>query len=161
MCFIAYEEYSDENMLYHNNLISMNGSNEPKYCFTSDKDNNTLKLSLSTVASAFSINGNEQYSDSCILENEGKYNLKVVSTSGKKTTREIIIDKTKPTTNVKNTTYNKKIKITFSDKLSGIKSAKLNNKNIKANTIISKTGKYTLVIIDNAGNKKNVQFVLK
>lgn len=38
------EEYSDENMLYHNNLISMNGSNEPKYCFTSDKDNNTLKL---------------------------------------------------------------------------------------------------------------------
>lgn len=38
------KEYSDENMLYHNNLISMNGSNEPKYCFTSDKDNNTLKL---------------------------------------------------------------------------------------------------------------------
>ena len=38
------EEYSEENMLYHNNLISMNGSNEPKYCFTSDKDNNTLKL---------------------------------------------------------------------------------------------------------------------
>ena len=38
------EEYSDENMLYNNNLISMNGSNEPKYCFTSDKDNNTLKL---------------------------------------------------------------------------------------------------------------------
>lgn len=38
------EEYSDKNMLYHNNLISMNGSNEPKYCFTSDKDNNTLKL---------------------------------------------------------------------------------------------------------------------
>lgn len=38
------EEYSDENILYHNNLISMNGSNEPKYCFTSDKDNNTLKL---------------------------------------------------------------------------------------------------------------------
>lgn len=38
------EEYSDENMLYHNNLISMNGSNEPKYCFTSYKDNNTLKL---------------------------------------------------------------------------------------------------------------------
>lgn len=123
--------------------------------------NKTLKLSLSTVASAFSINGNEQYSDSCTLENEGKYNLKVVSTSGKKTTKEIIIDKTKPTTNAKNTTYNKKIKIAFSDKLSGIKSAKLNNKNIKSNTVISKAGKYTLVIIDNAGNKKSVQFVLK
>ena len=38
------DKYSDEYMLYHNNLISMNGSNEPKYCFTSDKDNNTLKL---------------------------------------------------------------------------------------------------------------------
>ena len=38
------EEYNEENILYHNNLISMNGSNEPKYCFTSEKNNNTLKL---------------------------------------------------------------------------------------------------------------------
>lgn len=38
------EEYSDEYMLYHNNLIGMNGTNESKYCFTNDKNNETLKI---------------------------------------------------------------------------------------------------------------------
>ena len=38
------EEYSDEYMLYHNNLIGMNGTNESKYCFTNDKNNDILKL---------------------------------------------------------------------------------------------------------------------
>lgn len=38
------EEYSDEYMLYHNNLIGMNGTNESKYCFTNDKNSDTLKL---------------------------------------------------------------------------------------------------------------------
>ena len=31
-------------MLYHNNLIGMNGTNESKYCFTNDKNNETLKI---------------------------------------------------------------------------------------------------------------------
>ena len=38
------EEYSDEYMLYHNNLIGMNGTNESKYCFTNDKNSDILKL---------------------------------------------------------------------------------------------------------------------
>ena len=38
------DKYSDEYMLYHNNLIGMNGTNESKYCFTNDKNNETLKI---------------------------------------------------------------------------------------------------------------------
>lgn len=37
-------KYNDEYMLYHNNLIGMNGTNESKYCFTNDKNNETLKI---------------------------------------------------------------------------------------------------------------------
>ena len=38
------DKYSDEYMLYHNNLIGMNGTNESKYCFTNDKNDETLKI---------------------------------------------------------------------------------------------------------------------
>ncbi len=38
------DKYDDDYMLYHNNLISMNGTNESKYCFVNDKNNETLKL---------------------------------------------------------------------------------------------------------------------
>ena len=36
------DKYSDEYMLYHNNLIGMNGTNESKYCFTNDKNDETV-----------------------------------------------------------------------------------------------------------------------
>ena len=38
------DKYSDEYMLYHNNLIGMNGTNDSTYCFTNDKNNETLKI---------------------------------------------------------------------------------------------------------------------
>lgn len=38
------EKYDDEYMLYHNNLIGMNGTNESKYCFTNEKNSDTLKI---------------------------------------------------------------------------------------------------------------------
>lgn len=37
-------EYIEEYMLYSNNLISMNGKNESKYCLVNEKNNETLKL---------------------------------------------------------------------------------------------------------------------
>ena len=37
-------EYIEEYMLYSNNLISMNGKNESKYCLVNEKNNKTLKL---------------------------------------------------------------------------------------------------------------------
>lgn len=38
------EKYDEEYMLYHNNLIGMNGTNESKYCFTNDKNSDTLRI---------------------------------------------------------------------------------------------------------------------
>lgn len=73
------------------------------------------------------------------------------------------IDTTKPTVKgVKNKkTYKKAVKIKFSDKGSGIKSAKLNGKKIKSGKKVSKAGKYKLVVTDKAGNKKTIQFTIK
>ena len=72
------------------------------------------------------------------------------------------IDKTKPTIKgVKNKkTYKKSITIKFSDK-SGIKKATLNGKKIKSGKKIKKNGKYTLIVIDKAGNVNKIKFVVK
>lgn len=72
-------------------------------------------------------------------------------------------DKTKPVVSgVKNgKTYHRAVTIKFSDKGSGIKSAKLNGKNIKSGKKVSRNGSYTLVVTDNAGNKTTVKFKIK
>lgn len=72
-------------------------------------------------------------------------------------------DRTKPVVSgVKNgKTYNRAVTIKFSDKDSGIKSAKLNGKNIKSGKKVSRNGSYTLVVTDNAGNKTTVKFKIK
>lgn len=72
-------------------------------------------------------------------------------------------DTTKPkVSGVKNgKTYSKAVTIKFSDKDSGIKSAKLNKKTIKSGTKVTKNGSYTLVVVDNAGNKTTVKFKIK
>lgn len=71
-------------------------------------------------------------------------------------------DKTKPTIKgVKNKkTYKKAVKIRFFDK-SGIKKATLNGKKIKSGKKVKKSGKYKLVVIDNAGNKRVIKFKIK
>jgi hypothetical protein len=73
------------------------------------------------------------------------------------------IDSTKPTVSgVKNgKTYKSAVTIKFSDKGSGIKSAKLNGKTIKTGKKVSKNGTYKLVVTDKAGNKKTVKFTIK
>lgn len=73
------------------------------------------------------------------------------------------LDNTAPKiTGVKNgKTYKKAVTIGFSDKGSGIKSAKLNGKTIKSGKKISKKGKYTLKVTDKAGNTKIVKFTIR
>lgn len=73
------------------------------------------------------------------------------------------IDRTKPkVTGVKNNKkYKKAVKIKFSDKQTGIKSAKLNGKKIKSGKKVSKKGSYKLVVIDKAGNKTTIKFKIK
>jgi len=73
------------------------------------------------------------------------------------------IDKTAPAvTGVANgKTYKTGKTIKFSDKQSGIKSAKLNNKVIKNGAKISVKGSYTLVVTDKVGNTKTIKFKIK
>lgn len=74
------------------------------------------------------------------------------------------IDKTKPVvTGVKNKgAYNKNVRITYKDNNggSGIKAAVLNGRRIKSGTLVSKPGKYTLKVTDNAGNINTTTFVI-
>ena len=125
---------------------------------SSSYTNKSINIKLNTITSSFTINGIEKYNNSYKLTKQGKYTISYLSINGKKYTKKIIIDKTKPTTNIKNKTYKKKVRIEFSDKLSGIKYAKLNNKKIKNKTYINKKGNYTLKIVDKAGNVKKVNF---
>lgn len=71
------------------------------------------------------------------------------------------IDKKKATANIKNNkTYKKGQKITFKD-ASGIKDAKLDGKNVKAGKKVTKKGKHTLILVDKAGNKTIIKFMIK
>ncbi len=72
------------------------------------------------------------------------------------------IDYTAPKTNIKNgKTYKPGKKITFSDKGSGMKYAKMDGKKIKSGHIVRKKGKHKLVLMDKAGNKRTVKFTIK
>ncbi len=70
-----------------------------------------------------------------------------------------IVDKKAPVVSVVNgRTYRGSVRITFSDKDSGVKSAKLNGKTIKSGHIAYLSGRYTLVVKDYAGNTTKVSF---
>lgn len=119
-----------------------------------------VTVKLSNLATSFKINNIEQYTDEYTFDTDGKYTLQATNVNGKVTTSSIIVDKTKPITNVKNKSY-KQIQITYSDATSGIKSAKLNGKKIWSGIKVSKSGDYKLVLTDYAGNKKTVKFKIK
>lgn len=73
------------------------------------------------------------------------------------------IDKTSPVISgvANKKTYKSAVTIKFSDKLTGVKSAKLNNKTIKYGTKVSAKGPYTLVVADYIGNVKTIKFTIK
>lgn len=75
----------------------------------------------------------------------------------------VVKDETKPVVKgvANGKTYKKAVTIKFSDIDSGIKSAKLNGKSIKSGKKITKSGNYTLVVIDKAGNKVTIKFKVK
>ena len=76
-------------------------------------------------------------------------------------TNGFTIDKKKAMVNIKkNKTYKSGKKVTFKD-ASGIKSAKLDGKNVKSGIKINKKGTHTLVVTDKAGNKTTVKFKIK
>ena len=74
-----------------------------------------------------------------------------------------IIDKTGPKVHgIKDgKTYKDSVKFKFSDKLSGIKSATLDGKEIENHWMCDKKGKHVLKVWDKSGNKTVVKFTIK
>ncbi len=119
----------------------------------------TVSVDAGGFISSFQVNGKEQSTQSYKASKDGTYKVVVTTQLGNKKTIKFYVDRKKPTTNIKNNkTYKKTVKITFKDGVSGIKKATLNGKKIKSGKKVKKNGKYTLKIVDNAGNVKTVKF---
>lgn len=100
------------------------------------------------------------------VKKNGTYTIRVITKDGATYSMQHKIkglDNTAPQiTGVKNgKTYKKAVTIRFSDKGSGIKSAKLNGKTITSGKTVSKKGKYTLKVTDKANNTKVIKFKIK
>lgn len=120
----------------------------------------TVKVKTSDKIKSIKVNGKSQSSCNIKVKKEGKYKVVVKTVSNSKTFT-FYFDKTKPTTSVKGKVYSNSVKITFKDKCSGIKSAKLDGKKIKSGHACSDSGKHTLVLKDKAGNTKKVVFTVE
>jgi len=57
--------------------------------------------------------------------------------------------------------YRNGVKIVFSDKDTGIKSAKLNGRSVKSGVTVSTRGSYKLVVKDKAGNSSIISFKVR
>lgn len=126
--------------------------------------NKNKKVSLQSdgVITEFRVNGNAQEKNSFTAKKDGKYKLTIKLASQASKKLSFTIDKTKPKTNIKNNqTYKGKVKISCSDKTSGIKKITLNGKKISNNKVVKKKGDYKLQITDKAGNKRTVNFKIK
>lgn len=96
------------------------------------------------------------------LGKEDKHTLSATLTNGNAKTVKVTYDKTKPTVNVKaGKTYKKGVKVIYSDKVAGVKSATLNGKTLKSGKKITKKGSYKVVVTDKAGNAKSVKFKVR
>lgn len=121
----------------------------------------TVKAKSQGVITSFKVNNVSQETNSYQAKKDGTYTVKIKMLAGNTKNVKFVIDKTKPTTNIKEKTYKKKVKITFKDKTSGVKSATLNGKKIKSGKVVSKKGNYTLKITDKAGNVRAVKFSIQ
>lgn len=126
------------------------------------KKNVEVKVSSEGTISSFKVNGVDQMTNSFYAKKNGKYQIDIETAFGQKKSLTFFVDRKKPTTNIKNKkTYKKTVKITFKDKISGVKKATLNGKKIKSGKKVKKNGNYTLKIYDKAGNVKTVKFTIK
>ena len=163
----VYYALNDESLLEGTNL-SIEGVKDGAYynkdvkatVETSDGIIETLEARQNGVMIAF--NGSENPYNVFQTLGDGTYKITASLFSGTEKTVSITIDTTKPKANVANNKrYKKGQKITFSDKGSGIKSAKLDGKTVKSGKKVTKNGKHKLVLTDKAGNKTTVNFSIK
>lgn len=101
------------------------------------------------------------------LKNQGMYvlYLRFTTLAGKKVLRNtngFVLDKSKPAIYgaEDKKVYQKKVTISFSDKLSGIKSAAINGKKLKNKSTIKKNGTYKIEVTDKAENKQSLSFTI-
>lgn len=125
------------------------------------RNNKTVKAESEGVITSFKVNNVSQSDNSYKAEKEGLYVVKAKLLAGNTKTLKFTIDKTKPVTNIKAKKYNKKVIINFQDKLSGVKKATLNGKQIKSGKVVTKKGNYLLKVTDRAGNIRSVKFSIK
>lgn len=127
---------------------------------TADGVIKSMGVKINGKAKTFSDNTHPYNVNVC--SEDGKYTVSAELFSGTKATLKFTVDRTKPAANVANNkTYKSGKKITFSDKTSGIKSAKLDGKTVKSGKVVKKKGTHKLVLTDKAGNKKTIKFKIK
>ena len=129
-----------------------------KGCYRKTKK---VKISSEGVITGVAVNGESYPLNEFEASQDGTYKITVKLLSGSVKNLQFIIDKTKPSTNVKAKSYRNKVKISFQDKTSGIKQATLDGKKIKNGTVVSQKGNHLLKITDRAGNVRSVKFSVK
>jgi len=129
--------------------------------FSADNTINYYKLCGSGIRYAL-LNGNQVDSGTKVVE-EGMYKVEISDMAGNVAVKEFIIDRTSPDVYgaANQQVYTSDVTITYSDNLSGIKSAALNGKNILSGAIISQSGDYTLTVTDFGNNITERKFKLQ
>ena len=101
-----------------------------------------------------------------IVAANGRYSMMVEDMSGSRYSAVVkvtgIDDKKPAVSGIKNgRTYKKAVRIRFSDKQSGIKSALLNGRKISSGRKVSAPGSYKLIVADKAGNRVVIKFCIR
>ena len=96
----------------------------------------------------------------------GRYTMMVENVGGSRYSAVVkvtgIDDKKPVISGIKNgRTYKKAVRIRFSDKQSGIKSALLNGRKISSGRKVSAPGSYKLIVTDKAGNRAVIKFRIR
>lgn len=113
------------------------------------------------------LNGQE-VGDSCDVSDEGSYTLVAVDRAKNTTVVKFKVDRTAPkVSGISNKKkYKKSVKIKVSDKVSGVKSVKVDGKKVSLSKIkkgykVSRKGSHKVVSYDKVGNKSTVKFTIK
>ena len=113
------------------------------------------------------LNGQE-VGDSCDVSDEGSYTLVAIDRAKNTTVVKFKVDRTAPkVSGVSNKkSYRKSVKIKVSDKVSGVKSVKVDGRTVSVSKAkkgykVSSRGSHTVISCDKAGNKSTVKFTIK
>ena len=156
--------------------ISFGGKNKKYYAYTASSDSiidlgvddgviinkKSIKISTNDKIISVAVNGKKISGKKISLKEDGKYTVEVKTANSEKTVSFTKDSKKPVVTGVENgKTYKGAVVISFSDELSGLKSAKLGKKKVKSGVKVTKPGKYTLKLTDKAGNKTTVKFTIE